>query len=65
MLHKTAQPLLEDVQYKERIRIATEGLPLHPRDVFDHLEGVRSRGRGYVGYLAAPRKWRRAAARDG
>jgi hypothetical protein len=65
MLHKTAQPLLEEVQHKERIRIATEGRPLHPRDVFDHLEDVRRQGRGYVGYLAAPRRWRRAVAKSG
>jgi hypothetical protein len=64
MLHKTAQPLLEEVQHKERIRIATEGRPLHPRDIFDHLEEVRANGGGYVGYLAAPRRWRRAAAKS-
>lgn len=65
MLHKTAQPLLEDLQQIERVRIATEGRPLHPREVLDYLEEVRRKGRGQVGYLVAPRKWRRAVARSG
>lgn len=65
MLHKTAQPLLEEVQHMERVRIGTEGRPLHPREVLDHLEDVRRRGRGHVGYLMAPRRWRRAVAKSG
>jgi hypothetical protein len=63
MLHKTAQPLLEDLQHQERLKIATEGRPLHPREVFDHLEQARRRGLGRLGYLVAPRKSRRAAAK--
>lgn len=63
MLHKTAQPLLEELQHIERLKIATEGRPLHPREVFDHLEDVRWKGRGRLGYLVAPRKWRRMIAK--
>ncbi len=65
MLQKTAQPLLEEIQHQERVRIAAEGKPLHPREVFDFLEEVRRRNGGQVGYLIAPRKWRRAVARSG
>jgi hypothetical protein len=65
MLQKTAQPLLEEIQHMERVRVATEGRPLHPREVLDYLEDVRRKGRGQVGYLQAPRKWRRAVARSG
>ena len=65
MLQKTAQPLLEEIQHLERVRVATEGRPLHPREVLDYLEEVRRKGRGQVGYLMAPRKWRRAVAKSG
>ena len=65
MLQKTAQPLLEEIQHMERVRVATEGRPLHPREVLDYLEDVRRRGRGQVGYLQAPRRWRRAVAKSG
>jgi hypothetical protein len=65
MLQKTAQPLLEEIQHQERVRIAAEGKPLHPREVFDFLEDVRRRSGGHVGYILAPRKWRRAVARSG
>lgn len=59
MLHRTAQPLLEELQHTERVRIATEGRPLTPREVFDHLEAIREREGGRVGYLAPPSRWRR------
>jgi hypothetical protein len=65
MLHKTAQPLLEEIQQMERVRIAAEGRPLHPREVLDYLEEVRRKGRGQVGYLVAPRRWRRAVEQSG
>lgn len=65
MLQKTAQPLLDEIQHQERVRIAAEGKPLHPREVFDYLEDLRRRNCGQVGYLVAPRKWRRAVAKSG
>ncbi len=55
MLHKTAQPILEELQHKDRLRLHTEGKPLHPREIYDHLEDVRRRSRGLLGYLVAPR----------
>jgi hypothetical protein len=36
----------------ERHSIERYGRPLHPREVFEHLEGVRERSRGRIGYLA-------------
>jgi hypothetical protein len=65
MLQKTAEPLLNEVQHKERVRVASEGRPLHPREVLEHLEDVRLNSGGQVGYLAAPRGWRRALGRRG
>jgi SAM-dependent methyltransferase len=55
MLHKTAQPMLEELQHLDRVRILTDGKPLHPREVYAHLEEVRQRSRGVLGYLVAPR----------
>ncbi len=59
MLHRTAQPLLEDLQHMERVMVNAEGRPLHPREIFDHLEQVRWRSGGRIGYLVAPRRKRR------
>ena len=52
MLHQTAEPLLVDLLRMERHSIERYGRPLHPREVFEHLEGVRERSRGRIGYLA-------------
>ena len=30
------------------------GRPLHPRDIFEHLERVREVGKGRIGYLVEP-----------
>ncbi len=54
MLHKTAEPLLQDLQHLDRLNIATEGASLHPTEVFAHLEKVREQSRGRIGYLVAP-----------
>lgn len=53
MLHKTAEPLLEELQELERRSIAASGRPLHPREVKDLLERVRERMGGEIGYLVA------------
>lgn len=62
MLHKTAQPLLEDLQHRERLMVLTEGRPLHPREAFAHLDEIRRHSNGQLGYLAAPHGWRRKLA---
>jgi hypothetical protein len=56
MLHKTAQPLLEGLQEKERDCIARYGRQLHASEVFAHLDEVKARSGGQIGYLVAPRR---------
>jgi len=51
MLHQTAQPLLAELQTLERQNITQHGRPLHPREVYNHLEEMRERARGRIGYL--------------
>ncbi len=52
MLHKTAQPLLEELQELERQQIAKVGRPLHPRQILKHLEALRDNAAGNdIGYL--------------
>lgn len=55
MLHRTAEPLLEDLMALERECIASTGRPLHPREVYAHLERVREGAGGRIGYLVAGR----------
>ena len=65
MLQETAQPLLQEIQHMERVRIAAEGRPLHPREVLEYLDDVREQSSGQVGYLVAPARWRRTLAKSG
>lgn len=58
MLHRTAQPILEELQHLDRVTVATSGRTLHPREVNDYLEDLRRRSHGRLGYLVAPRKLR-------
>jgi hypothetical protein len=53
MLHKTAQPLLEQLQEIERAEIARTGHPPHPRDTLAYLDEVRRVSGGRIGYLVA------------
>ncbi len=53
MLHKTAQPLLEDLLNLERECIASTRRPLHPREIYAHLERVREASNGRIGYLVS------------
>jgi hypothetical protein len=52
MLHKTAEPLLQELLALERRSIAENGRPLHVRDVFQFLEDKRAQSGGRIGYLA-------------
>ncbi len=54
MLHKTAEPLLEEIRALEADQIARTGRPLHPRQVYEALEKIRQRSDGRIGYLVAP-----------
>jgi hypothetical protein len=51
MLHKTAEPLLAELQGLERRSIDRTGRPLHAREVYEFLETVRQRSNGKIGYL--------------
>jgi hypothetical protein len=55
MLHKTAEPLLAELQALERASIDRFGRPLHAREVFEHLERMREASRGRIGYLVGRR----------
>jgi hypothetical protein len=55
MLHKTAEPLLADLQALEQQSIDRYGRPLHARQVFEHLERVRQAANGRIGYLGTSR----------
>jgi len=52
MLHKTAQPVFEELRQLELARIARTGSPMHPREAFVALEAIRARTLGELGYLA-------------
>jgi hypothetical protein len=51
MLHKTAEPLLAELQALERRSIDRTGRPLHAREVNDFLEAKRQAANGEIGYL--------------
>lgn len=51
MLHNTAQPLLEELKELEKASVKATGRPLHPRDVYAHLDGVEQKAQGRIGYL--------------
>jgi Permuted papain-like amidase enzyme, YaeF/YiiX, C92 family len=54
MLHKTAEPLLEEIRTLEAEHIARTGTGLHPKQVYAALERIRERSGGRIGYLVAP-----------
>lgn len=54
MLHKTAEPICAELREIERRSIAKTGLPLHGLEIFAHLERIRQREGGRLGYLTAP-----------
>lgn len=56
MLHQTAQPLLEELRKLEADRIRQSDLPMHPREVRDHLERMRQEAGKEIGYLKIPRR---------
>jgi len=51
MLHKTAQPLLKELEAMEQRSIKETGRPLHPRDIYTHLDQVEANSGGRIGYL--------------
>ena len=53
MLHKTAEPLFDELRRLEAEAIARTGRQLHPREVREILERVRQRMGREIGYLVA------------
>jgi len=51
MLHKTAEPLFQRLHKLELKSIAETGRPLHPRDIYAHLDEWERQARGKIGYL--------------
>lgn len=55
MLHKSTEPVLQQLQALEDQHAANTGRPLHPRQVFEWLEQMRVEKGGHIGYLSGPR----------
>lgn len=62
MLHKTAQPLLEELLELERAETQKTGRPLHPKTISAHLDQVEARSGGRIGYLRRAKTDGRARA---
>jgi Permuted papain-like amidase enzyme, YaeF/YiiX, C92 family len=54
MLHKTAEPLLDEIKSIEAEHIVRTGKPMHPRQVYAALEDIRRRSGDRIGYLVLP-----------
>ncbi len=54
MLHSTTETVVTELKELERRSKELTGRPLHPREISAHLEAIRQRERGKVGYLRAP-----------
>lgn len=52
MLHKTADPVMHEIEEVERERIKVFGHPLHPREVREYLDRMFERMGGEIGYLS-------------
>ena len=55
MLHRTADPIMHELERVERERIDLFGHPLHPREIAEYLERLRERTGGEIGYLVPDR----------
>lgn len=53
MLHKTAEPIVEELRALEKERNKRFGFPLHPNEVLEWLERYREKHGGTIGYLSA------------
>lgn len=51
MLHQTTETVMGELKELERRSKELTGRPLHPRDVLAHLETIRAREGGRIGYL--------------
>lgn len=51
MLHKTAEGIMPELAALEDDHVKMTGLPLHPREILEHLERLRETSGGRIGYL--------------
>lgn len=51
MLHRTAEPVYQELQEREIQRIVQTGLPMHGLEILDYLETIRERENNRIGYL--------------
>jgi hypothetical protein len=56
MLHRTADPLVHEIEALERERIELFGYPLHPHEIAEYLERVREKSANEIGYLVPAAK---------
>lgn len=56
MLHRTADPLMHEIDALELERIALFGHPLHPREIGEYLERIREKSANEIGYLVPAAK---------
>jgi hypothetical protein len=54
MLHRTAEPLYDELQELEHRSVTRSGVPMHGLEILDNLERIRQREGGVIGYLVAP-----------
>ncbi len=54
MLHRTADPLMEELCSLELERIRLFGHPLHPHEIGEYLERIREKSANEIGYLVPP-----------
>ena len=51
MLHSTAEPLYQELQKMENASIKAHNRPLHPFQIYEHLDEVERKSNGKIGYL--------------
>ena len=51
MLHKTAEPIYQELRAIELKAIKETGRPLHPRAIYDYLDKFERNAKGKIGYL--------------
>ncbi len=62
MLHRTAEPIYNELQELERRTIQSTGVPMHGLEILEYLEGIRRREQNYIGYLQPQREERKRPA---
>lgn len=54
MLHKSAETVMPALAALDEDHVKMTGFPLHPREMFVHLERLRENSAGRIGYLRGP-----------